>query len=71
MKFLPMITEVREVKPFETKDLFIVIAQMRPISGFKFNLFTLGRVRRQWTVKSGGVAKQEEEVPVTVGHEKE
>ncbi len=50
-KFLPMIREVREVKPFEAKDLFVAIAQMRPLSGLKFNLFTLGRGRSSLITK--------------------
>lgn len=71
VKFLPMITEVREVKPFEAKDLFVVIAQMRPISGLKFNLFTLGRAKRQSIIRTSAAVKESEEIPVTVGEERE
>ena len=70
LKFLPKIREVREVPPFAAKDLFVSIAQMRPISGLKFNLFTLGRERKLTLLKKVD-KKPAEEVPVTVGEEKE
>jgi MFS family permease len=70
MTFLPKIREVREVPPLGAKDFFISIAQMRPMSGLKFNLFTLGWERKPTLLKKGD-KKAEEEVPVGVGEEKE
>ncbi|MDC4226786.1 MAG: hypothetical protein MPW15_21690 [Candidatus Manganitrophus sp.] len=71
MKFLPMIREVREVKPFGAKDFFVAIAQMRPVSGFKFNLFTLGRARASSVLKEIRRTKTKEKLPVSVGDRKE
>lgn len=65
LKFLPMIREVREVKPFDTKDFFIAIAQMRPLSGFKFNLFTLGRGRAPFVTKETGSPQPKEALSLT------
>jgi MFS family permease len=70
LKFLPKIREVREVPPLAAKDLFISIAQMRPMSGLKFNLFTLGRERNLVVLKT--VERPlPDETPVTVGEGKE
>ncbi len=71
MKFLPMISEVREVRPFGAKDFFVAMAQMRPVSGFKFNLFTLGRERASSALKEIRRSKSKESRPVTVGDGKE
>ncbi|MCG3117369.1 MAG: MFS transporter [Candidatus Manganitrophus sp. SA1] len=71
MKYLPMIREVREVKPFGAKDFFVAMAQMRPVSGFKFNLFTLGRERASAVLKEIHRPKAKEKLPVTLGDRKE
>lgn len=70
-RFLPSISEARDVKPFETREFFIAIAQMRPISGFKFHLFTLGRGRGSLLRGKTDIPKIEEETPVVVGEKKE
>lgn len=76
LKFLPTIREVREVRPFEAKDLFIGIAQMRPISGLKFNLFTFSRQVRAPLVKTvvasqNGKKHAPGEVTLSTGEKKE
>lgn len=71
MKFLPMIREVREVRPFGAKDFFVAIAQMRSVSGFKFNLFTLGRKRASSVLREIRRIKAKEKLPVTLGDGKE
>ncbi|TAK07636.1 MAG: hypothetical protein EPO39_06110 [Candidatus Manganitrophaceae bacterium] len=71
LKFLPMIREVREVKPFGAKDFFIAIAQMRPLSGFKFNLFTLGRGRAPFIAKGTRPAPPKAELSLTLADTKE
>lgn len=71
LKFLPMIREVREVKPFGAKDFFIAIAQMRPLSGFKFNLFTIGRGRASFIAKGTRPAPPEAELSLTLADTKE
>jgi MFS family permease len=68
--FLPKFREVRSVPPLDAKDLFISIAQMRPMSGLKFNLFTLGWERKLTLLKKAD-KKVPEEIPVTVGDGKE
>ncbi|HLG23088.1 MAG TPA: MFS transporter [Candidatus Manganitrophaceae bacterium] len=70
LKFLPTIREVREVRPFIAKDLFIGIAQMRPISGLKFNLFTFVRVRNKRGAENQP-AEPPLEIPVGVGDHEE
>ena len=69
LAFLPKVREVRAVPPLAAKDLFISIAQMRPMSGMKFNLFTLGWERKLTLLKKVD-KKASEEIPVTVGDEK-
>lgn len=71
MKFLPMIREVRDVKPFGAKDLFVAIAQMRPISGLKFNRFTLGRERASSVLKEIRRPRPKKELPVALGDREE
>jgi hypothetical protein len=46
LALLPSVREVREVPPLVARDFFVGIAQMRPLSGFKFDLFIPGRRRR-------------------------
>ena len=71
MKFLPMIREVREVRPFGAKDFFIAIAQMRPLSGLKFNLFTLGRGRTPFIAKGISQPQPKEELSLSLSERKE
>ena len=71
MKFLPMVREVREVRPFGAKDFFIAIAQMRPISGFRFNLFTLEKGKIPFVARKISRPQPKEEVSVSLGDRKE
>lgn len=70
LTFLPKFREVRAVPPLAAKDLFISIAQMRPMSGLKFNFFTLGW-ERKLTLRKKVDKKVAEEIPVTIGDGKE
>lgn len=65
LKFLPMIREAREVRPFGPKDLFIGVTQMRPLSGLKFNFFSLRTSRKKVRHKEEGLSERER--PMTVG----
>jgi MFS family permease len=46
LALLPSVREVRDVPPLAAREFFVQIAQARPLTGFKFDLFIPGRRRR-------------------------